>query len=216
MRKPVSRYRRPSLIYVPLLTEPIELRVVSDAPPAELLAAAGAGDAQAWSSLVDRYHRLVWSVVRSFRLDASAAADVVQTVWLRLVENWDRIRDPDKLASWLATTARNESLRSLKHLSRQTPTEFELDVRDPTVGDLDERLVEREVERSALAAFNELGADCRRLLRLLCADPPLDYDAIAEIIGRPVGSIGPTRGRCLDQLRRIMERHPGITKGDGR
>jgi RNA polymerase sigma factor (sigma-70 family) len=172
----------------------------------ELLAAAGTGDQQAWDALVDRFGRLVWSVVRGFRLDAASAADVSQTVWLRLVENLDRIREPERLASWLATTARNESIRSKRKQSRAVPTDFEYDIEDSTMAPLDERLIRDEQIADVASAFNELSPSCQQLLRLLTADPPLDYETIAEMIDRPIGSLGPTRSRCLERLRRVLER----------
>ena len=171
----------------------------------ELVGAAADGDQAAWNALVDRFGRLVWSVIRGFRLDAASAADVSQTVWLRLVENLNRIRDPERLASWLATTARNESIRAKRKLARAVPTEFEIDIADEAAPELDERLIADERRAGVAAAFNELSPSCRQLLRLLSADPPLDYETISEMIDRPIGSIGPTRSRCLERLRRVLE-----------
>jgi RNA polymerase sigma factor (sigma-70 family) len=171
----------------------------------DLLAAAGNGDQDAWNGLVDRFGRLVWSVIRGFRLDGASAADVSQTVWLRLVENLERIRDPERLAAWLATTARNESIRAKRKLARAVPTEFEFDVMDPQAAPLDEGLIKDERCAHVASAFNELSEACQQLLRLLTADPPLDYETISSIIDRPIGSIGPTRARCLDRLRRVLE-----------
>ncbi len=178
---------------------------MSDAPVADLLAGAAMGDRSAWDTLVDRYSRLVWFVVRGFRLDDAAAADVTQTVWLRLVEHCDRIRDPERLPGWLAATARNEALRTLKQQRNQTPTEFEFDLTDPTLLSFDEGLVDDEMQRAALRAFTRLPEDAQELLRLLLADPPLDYATIAELIERPIGSIGPTRQRILSRLRQLIE-----------
>jgi RNA polymerase sigma factor (sigma-70 family) len=181
----------------------------------ELLAAAGSGEQAAWDGLVERFGRLVWSVVRGFRLDAASAADVSQTVWLRLVENVSRIRDPERLASWLATTARNESIRAKRKLDRSVPTMFEFDVVDDTVAPLDERMIRDERIVKVAAAFNDLAPQCQDLLRLLTADPPLDYETIATIVERPIGSIGPTRARCLERLRRLLEVHElGVTGQD--
>ena len=173
----------------------------------ELLTAAGSGDQGAWDALVDRFGRLVWSVVRGFRLDSASAADVSQTVWLRLVENLDRIRDPERLASWLATTARNESIRAKRKQSRAVPTDFEFDIVDPSAAPLDERMIRDERIAGVAAAFNEISPSCQQLLRLLTTDPPLDYETISEMIDRPIGSIGPTRARCLERLRRVLERN---------
>jgi RNA polymerase sigma factor (sigma-70 family) len=173
----------------------------------ELLAAAGTGDQQAWDALVDRFGRLVWSVIRGFRLDAASAADVSQTVWLRLVENVDRIRNPERLASWLATTARNESIRAKRRQSRAVPTDFEYDIADIAAAPLDEGLIRSEQIAGVAVAYNELSVSCQQLLRLLTTDPPLDYETISSIIDRPIGSIGPTRARCLERLRKVLERN---------
>ncbi len=178
----------------------------------ELLAGAAGGSQASWNALVDRFGGLVWSVVRSFRLDPATAADVSQTTWLRLVENLDRIRKPEALAGWLATTARREALRVIAHRQRYVPTVAIEVMTDPVFVDPSADLVREERSRSLVSAFRELSAQCQQLLRLLAADPPLEYADIAEIIERPVGSIGPTRGRCLEQLRRRLaglgERHP--------
>jgi len=170
----------------------------------ELLTAARDGNRQAWDSLVDRYVRLVWSVIRGFRLDEATAGDVSQTVWLRLVENLDRIRDPERLASWLATTARNEAIRTKRIYERTVPTavEFQIVDSDPAV---DHGVLATERDAEVAAAFATLDEESQQLLRAVTADPPLDYETIAEMLGRPIGSIGPTRARCLEKLRRALE-----------
>lgn len=184
----------------------VSLSVMTETPVAELLVAAGAGNQRAWNTLVDKYGRLVWSVVRGFRFDAATAADVSQTVWLRLVEHCDRIRDPERLASWLATTARNESIRALRRQSRTIPTEFSVEVADDSAPPVDERILEDEQLGEVLGALGEMSPKCREILELLCTDPPLDYEAISEMLGMPIGSIGPTRSRCIERLQRLLER----------
>lgn len=171
----------------------------------ELIERAASGDQPAWDALVEQYERLVWSVIRRFRLDDATTADVFQTVWLRFVEHIDRIRSPEAVASWLATTARHESIRVSKARRRQIPTEFEYDVPDTASPSPGERLEANEEQLVAVEAFAQLSEQCQELLRLLIAEPPLDYDTISALTGRPVGSIGPTRGRCLERLRRLME-----------
>ncbi len=176
-----------------------------DEPSTEaLLHAAAQGDQRAWDSLVDRYARLVWSVVRSFRLDDAAAHDVFQTTWLRLVEHLHRIREPDRLAAWLAQTTRNEALRTLRLQRRQQPTDVLGVLPDRTVPEPAEVVVDAETRAAVAAALGQLGEGCQQLLRLLCAQPPLDYATIAELLGRPIGSLGPTRQRCLDKLRGLL------------
>jgi RNA polymerase sigma factor (sigma-70 family) len=170
----------------------------------QLLLRAAEGDRQAWDALVQRYARLVWSVARSFSLDDATAADVSQTVWLRLVEHLDRIRDPHRLPGWLATTTRREALRVLRGQQRQRPSEVVERAADRTSPTPDELLLDTELRREVHAAFAQLPDRCRQLLRLMVAEPRLDYATISEITGRPVGSLGPTRARCLSHLRRLI------------
>jgi RNA polymerase sigma factor (sigma-70 family) len=187
-----------------------------DRSPALLLRAAAAGDQQAWNRIVDDYHRLVWSVARGFRLSQADAADVSQTTWLRLVENLDRIRDPDQLAGWLATTARRESLRLIRQGHREIPDggdSAEAGNGEGAVGFFDgaetgdpEAAVVADEERSDLwAAFSSLTDRCRNLLRVVAVTPLESYSAVAEALGMAVGSIGPTRSRCLEQLKRALK-----------
>lgn len=176
----------------------------SMAEPAELLSRAALGEAAAWDEIVERYARLVWSVVRGFRLDAAAAQDVTQTVWLRLVEHIGRIEHPDRLVGWLATTARNEAMRVSRLQRRHIPFDVDIDPPDRSIPPPDERLLDDELSAAVAEAFGRLDEGCRELLVLLCADPPLDYATVARILDRPVGSLGPTRGRCLDRLRALM------------
>jgi RNA polymerase sigma factor (sigma-70 family) len=154
---------------------------------------------------------MVWSVARSFRLDDATAKDVSQTVWLRLVENLDTIHDPERLPGWLATTCRREALRVTRMQDRAIPTDFEYDIEDERPP-MEAMLIEDEEAREVVAAFHTLSDECRQLLRLLTAEPALSYEEISELIDRPVGSLGPTRARCIERLRAAM---PGITNRPG-
>jgi RNA polymerase sigma factor (sigma-70 family) len=186
---------------------------------AGLVRSAAGGDASAWRALVARFSGLIWSVVRAYRLRNADAADVFQTTWLRLAEYLDRIDNPARVGAWLATTARRESLRVARAGARTVPT-GELDL--AAVGEADERSPERAVlerEQEALdarraqlvwAEFQELSDRCQQLLRVLMAVPPPSYVEVAAALDMPVGSIGPTRGRCLRQLREKLTRR-GIT-----
>lgn len=186
----------------------VAVPALPDASPAALLEACRRGDPSGWEGLVERYERLVWSVARSYRYDDATTADVVQTVWLRLAEHLDRIREPDHLAAWLATTCRHECSSVGRRRDREVPDGAVVDLRlqrAAVPADLDDDLVERESWREVLAAFSRLSDACQQLLRLLCVDPPLGYQVVSELTGRPVGSIGPTRQRCLDRLRAGLE-----------
>jgi len=173
---------------------------LAQATHGELLTLAAVGDQGAWNELVDRFSQMVWSVARSFRLDDASAKDVSQTVWLRLVENIHRIDDPERLPGWLATTCRREALRVKGMRERSVPTDFQYDIPDESPS-LEAILVEDEEAREVIAAFATLSEDCQQMLRLLTTDPPLSYEQISEIIGRPIGSLGPTRSRCLERLK---------------
>jgi RNA polymerase sigma factor (sigma-70 family) len=173
---------------------------LSHATHGELLILAKSGDKTAWSELVDRFSQMVWSIARNFRLDDATAKDVSQTVWLRLVENIDRIDDPERLPGWLATTSRREALRVQGMRDRLIPTDFEYDVPDERPS-LETMLVEDEEAREVVVAFETLSDDCRQLLRLLTTEPPLSYEVISEVLGRPIGSLGPTRSRCIERLK---------------
>jgi RNA polymerase sigma factor (sigma-70 family) len=172
-----------------------------------LVAAAAGGDESAWTELVGRYTPLVYAVIRSYDLSRADAADVNQTVWLRLVEHLGRVRDPQALAAWLATTTRRECVR-LSRLGRRTQP---LDPCDDALGGYDglsraaeaadEELLRAERRQALREGFAQLPPRCQALLALLTADPPVSYREIAERLGVPVGSIGPTQARCLRRLR---------------
>jgi RNA polymerase sigma factor (sigma-70 family) len=176
-----------------------------------LLVLAANGDRGAWDALVDRFGQMVWSVARGFRLDEATAKDVAQTVWLKLVENIGSIKDPERLPGWLVTTCRREALRVAKASNRDVLTEFEYDVADPGPT-LDEMLIDDEENRIVVRAFQTLDGVCQQLLRLMTVEPVLSYEEIAEVTGRPIGSLGPTRARCLEKLKTAITR---ITHGTG-
>lgn len=172
---------------------------------AEVVERVVAGDGDVWSALVDRYASLVWAVARGFRLADADAADVHQTVWLRLGEHVERIREPGRLPGWLSTTTRNECLRLVRRQGRELPDDEPDEApTEPVVGP-EELVLDDERDAAVWRAFAGLSARCRQLLRLLVIDPDLGYAEVAEVMGMPVGSLGPTRSRCLDRLRSSSE-----------
>lgn len=178
-----------------------------------LVQSAVDGDAAAWKALVEGLSPLVWSVVRAHRLSDADGHEVYQTVWFRFAQHLGRIREPDKAGSWLASTARNECLKVIRGLTRLLPTD------DPQV--LDRVSDDRTPEQSLIDAedqadqaerirllwqeFEELGARCRQLLRVLMASPPPSYVEVSVALGIAVGSIGPLRQRCLRRLRARLD-----------
>jgi len=181
---------------------------------ARLVRRAAEGDRQAWERLIDQFARLIWSITGEFRLAESDAADVAQTTWLRLLEHIDRIEYPDRVGSWLAATARNECLRSIAARKRVVLGHEDTDL-DSAVAqepDIDARLLADERAQVVQDAMSSLPRRWQRLLELLMADPPVSYAEISDQLGLPIGSIGPTRGRCLDRLRVQLQTSPCLTE----
>ena len=180
----------------------------------DFVAAAAAGDRDAWNRIVDRFAGTVWAVARGHRLSVSDASDVSQTTWLRLVEHLDRIEQPERLGAWLATTARRESLRTLRMSGRQVPTGDEVETEDwENQASVDQGLIVEERNRTLNDLVDRLPVRCQLMLRLLSADSPLSYRDLSEALEMPIGSLGPTRARCLEHLRRLAERS-GLSLSD--
>ena len=177
---------------------------------AELVRRAAAGDHDSWERLVDRFARLIWAITRDFRLGESDAADVAQATWLRLLEHIDRIQYPERVGSWLATTARNECLRSLAARKRVVLAHDEIQLEGMAAHqpDVDEGLLAAERAQVVRAALTQLPLRWQQLLELLISDPPVPYAEISDRLDLPIGSIGPTRRRCLAQLQVLL--HPTL------
>ena len=173
--------------------------------PGNLVRRAAAGDRSAWDELVDRYSRLLWSIALGYRLGQPDAADVVQTTWLKLLEHLETIRDPDRVGAWLATTARRECQRVLVQGGRVVPSDDagQLDLGTNELESPEAVVLTSERDRVLWGAFMLLPPRCQRLLRLL-AVVVVPYDEVAAALDMPIGSIGPTRARCLERLRRSL------------
>lgn len=183
---------------------------MADLSVSELVEAASRGDQLAWDRLVDDHASLVWAVVRSHRLRGGDAEDAFQSTWLRLVENLERLVQPDRLASWLVTTARRECLRLLRRGGAELPDVHIADRADdagPPAPGPAEALLEREEQVEVLRAFQRLEPRCQDLLRLTVAAADPRYADVAAELDMPVGSVGPTRRRCIEHLRRLMHDH---------
>lgn len=182
-----------------------------------LLQQCRAGRQGAWSTLVRRYQRLVYTVPRRARLDDALAADVFQTTFQRLFEHLDRIDDASRVRAWLVTTAKRETLRLLAE--RQRLVAF--DGADADEGDdgtpaiervpdpaplQDEQLAQLQELDRVRAAVDRLDPRARQFVELMfLQSEPLPYAELAARLGIPEGSIGPTRARCLAKLRKLME-----------
>ncbi len=174
---------------------------------AALLGSASKGDQGAWNAITDRFTNLLWSIARSYRLGHDDAGDVVQNTWLRLLENLTKIDNPEALPGWLATTARREALGVLRRRSRTVLTRDEdlgVDLPDPVADQLDSALLEDERDVQLWESFAQLPERCQQLLRVLMAcDRPV-YAEVSAAFDMPIGSIGPTRMRCLARLRTLV------------
>lgn len=187
--------------------EPYDERVAANPEgDGELVERARKGDQAAWDAIVTRHGNRVWSVARAHRLNSADAEDVHQVTFLRLVTHIDTIRDPNRVGAWLATTARHECLRILRRAGRAVPSSDEevLDSPDPLLPPVDATLLADERQVALWEALARLSEPCQRLLRVLMADPEPTYDEVSRALGMPIGSIGPTRGRCLKHLRREL------------
>jgi RNA polymerase sigma factor (sigma-70 family) len=173
-------------------------------PLVTLVMRARDGDEAAWAALVERYAPLIWSICRKHRLSDSDAADAGQNVWLHLVDHLGKIRDPAALPGWLVTTTRRECERISRSAQVTHATGYALDagnVPDDQASTAEQVLV-AERHAALRQALAHLPPCCQRLLALLIEDPPIPYAEISARLGIPVGSIGPTRLRCLAKLRR--------------
>lgn len=179
---------------------------------ASLVLACRQGDSEAWNTLVQRYQRLIYTVPRRAGLSEDLAADVFQRVFLKLVEQINNIEQPDRVSAWLVTTARRESLamlrreRSRGQVSNDTEGEdllATISSNSPLPDELLEQLEDQQLVRQALSEIDER---CRSLLELLFySETPLSYAQIAATLSVPDGSVGPTRARCLQRLRKMLE-----------
>lgn len=180
-----------------------------ETPVSALLRSAADGDRQAWDRLVDRYADLVWSICRKLGMNSEDAADAVQLTWLALLENLDRIREPERLAGWLATTCRRQCLSIIRRSRPTVHVEDDLMERLLSHGSAaDEAVLTAEQFALVWQAFRQLSELCQRVLRALVVeaeDGPPSYRVVAANLQMPVGSLGPTRARCLSQLRKLLD-----------
>ena len=174
----------------------------------DLVRAAVMGETAAWDELIRRYGGLLWSICRDHRLSAADAADVFQLTWLRLLERLDTLHDPDRVGSWLATTCRRECLAVLRRARRVSPSSEIVELHAERAGGADARILRADRDASLWEAFARLGERCRKVLTVLVTEAeegPPSYRLAAQQLKMPVGSLGPTRARCLEQLRRLLD-----------
>lgn len=170
-----------------------------------LVTRAARGDPAAWGDIVERYAPLVWSICARFQLSSSDREDVAQNVWLLLVEQLGKLREPAALPGWLATTTHRECLRVVTAARKTERLGTGLDDAPQFVDNtiiIDEEILMAERNAALRAAFAELPPRYQQLLTMLAKDPPVSYAEISATLQIPVGSIGPQRARCLDRMRK--------------
>lgn len=167
-----------------------------------IVADAARGDERAWRQLVHRYKRLVYSIPRSYRLSDDACDDVFQNVFTALIRELPKLADPRALPKWLITTTNRECWRLGR---KRTPDELQTDLAAPGEELHPSAIAEWEAKSTLDQALISLGGRCERLLRLLYLTPnQMPYERVSEELGMPVGSIGPTRSRCLAKLADLL------------
>jgi RNA polymerase sigma factor (sigma-70 family) len=169
----------------------------------QLLRSAGGGDERAWAEIVGRYRGLVSAVVRSYRLQDADSHDAEQRTWLRLVEHRDSLRDPERLGGWLATTASRECLRILRE-SRAVVTD-ELDAVPDPDRTVEDRVVDADTVSRLWTIVAGLPPRGRTIMMELFAEEPRPYAEVARATGIPIGSLGPSRARLVERVRRSFD-----------
>ena len=175
-------------------------------PTTDLVVAARRREPGAWDELVSRYGGLVRRVVATYRLQQADAADAVQNTWVRALERLHTVRDPERLGGWLATTADRECLALLRRANREVPDERVAGEHVAVVPGPEALVIGEEARLAVDAALAELTGRRQRLVQALFYQPELAYIEVSEVVGIPVGSIGPTRGRALRNMRCTLER----------
>jgi RNA polymerase sigma factor (sigma-70 family) len=179
--------------------------MLSDLP--ELIERCRAGDQRAWATLIDRYAGLVYAIARAHRLPEDACDDVAQVVFANLARSLDGLREAQALAAWVSTTTRRECWRLGRARARQRQVAQVLAQQGAGLEAEPPATVHLEDAHRVRLALEELGGRCQALLQALFGAGTADYQRLAEQLGMPVGSIGPTRQRCLAKLASILDQH---------
>jgi RNA polymerase sigma factor (sigma-70 family) len=169
------------------------------------------GDAGGVDELVRTMTPVLWNVVRAYGLTQDLAQDVIQSTWLILIRRADTIADPHAVAAWLTTTARREAWRAASGGTRSiTVSDDDLEYLSENAPSAEERAVADDGDSLLWECVHTLSERCQRLLRIVAFDERPDYARVAQELSMPVGSIGPTRGRCLAKLRAVLTLKGGV------
>lgn len=194
-------------------TTAADLIARADHTDAELIAGCRSGDESAWDRLVDRYQRLIFAIPRRAGLGDEQAADILQDVFLTLFEKLNDIEQPDRIRSWMVTTAKFKTWSAVRSArgfySPETDEEMELEMaslkdQSPLADDM---LIELEQQHIIRTAMKELEERCRTILSMIyLRDSAASYAEVADEIGVGETSISPMRARCLKKLEKILNK----------
>jgi RNA polymerase sigma factor (sigma-70 family) len=176
---------------------------------ATVFTAARDGDQGAFDELIGMLTPLLWNVARAQGLDRERSGDVVQSTWLRLLDSLAEIRSPVALTSWLVTVTKRQAWRTLsQHRTEQPVDEKWFPVQEDAAPGPERRVLAEDRRARLWEAVGRLPERCRQLLRIVAFVPRPDYDEVSAALGMKKGSIGPTRGRCLERLRLLLSDVP--------
>ena len=178
---------------------------VEDPDLVALVRRAVDGDPAALTCIVERFDRSLRAIVRFYRLSPFDVDDVVQATWLQFMEHRCSLREPAAIKGWLATTARRQSLKVLQRRVREQPSDDPALGEDMRAAEPCEELIAAERRAVLLDALARLPVSSRRLMTLMIASPGMSYEQVGDALGMPIGSIGPTRLRCLSRLSHMRE-----------
>lgn len=187
---------------VPCRTRPVGDEVLTDA---ELVLGAIELQDWAWTDLVRRYTNTVGAIARSYGLRNADVAEIRQIVWMRLFEHMDAIRQPERIAGWIGTVTRNECQKMLKNYRREIPSTSHATLDGPCDDSVDDAILERERSEAVRRGLVRLEGRGRALMETLLTQPDTSYESLAHELGMSIGSIGPTRQRCIRRLRASPE-----------
>ena len=187
------------------MSNPPDIQEYTQLDDATLVSACLNGDEQAWVTLLERYNRLIYTIPLRFGFTKAMADEIHQETCLIMLEKLDTLQDREQLRSWLMTVTRRACI---KRWRTKTVEEVELtDAEQVGYSTIEENMGRLEEQFLVQEAFTQISERCQHLLQsLFLTDPPLSYDEISEQLDISLGSIGPTRSRCLDKLRREVER----------
>lgn len=196
----------PTLVLIPSMSPPADSDQIiwNDAEDSQLIEACIEGEEQAWTALINRYSRLIYTIPLRFGFSKMVADEIFQETCLILLEKLDSLQQTERVRSWLVTVCKRVCIQHMRQNKKvQSLDLMEVDGRFP---DLDSELILLEQQYLVQEAMQRLPERCQQLVKaLFFEEPPASYDEIAALLNISKGSIGPTRSRCLDKLHQELK-----------